>query len=203
MDKKATSILIVEDVKTVREMLEITLKFKGYDVHVACDGADALMKLGQIKPAIIITDILMPNMDGFALVHQIRRLPRLRDVPVVFLSATYTNLEDFDFAEKIGADRYLKKPYDVDDLLLCVDEILNRDRSQAEPMQDSEFKTRHIERLQQKVAHKAELISRMRRLLNTLSPEQQIQFGAILNQEIEERDAVNAELAAAQQALQG
>lgn len=198
MDKQAASILIVEDVKNVREMLEITLKFRGYDVVTASDGTEALVKLGQMKPSLILTDILMPKMDGFALVHQIRRLPDLMDVPVIFLSATYTNLEDFHFAEKIGADRYLKKPYDVDDLLLCVDEILSKERVPVEPMEDAAFKARHLERLQQKAAHKTELISRMRRLLSTLPVDQRSRFEALLGQEIEERDAVNAELEEAQ-----
>ena len=97
----------------------------------------------------------------------------------------------------------MKKPYDVDDLLPYVDSILNKGWAQTELLRDSEFKIGHIERLQQKVVHKVELISRLQRLLNTLAPEQQVQFGAIINQEIGERDAVRAELSAGQQALQG
>jgi hypothetical protein len=65
-------------------------------------------------------------------------------------------------------------------------------------MEDDAFKTRHLERLQQKAAHKTELISRMRRLLSTLPVDQRSRFEALLGQEIEERDAVNAELEEAQ-----
>ena len=129
MDRIIDPILIVEDVRHVREMLEITLKFKGYDVVTAADGTEALRSLAGMKPALIITDILMPNMDGFSLVYQIRRLPTMRDVPVIFLSATYTQEEDFEFAQKLGADRYLKKPYDVDDLLLTADAMVSSEKS--------------------------------------------------------------------------
>ncbi|NSW53055.1 MAG: response regulator [Anaerolineae bacterium] len=197
MDKSIDPILIVEDLRHVREMLEITLKFKGYEVVTASNGADALRLLATVKPALIITDILMPQVDGFSLVHQIRRLPNLRDVPVIFLSATYTQLEDYEFAQKLGADRYLKKPYDVNDLLLSVDEILSAGKKSVPPLEDEEFRARHVERLQEKLTHKTELISRMRRLLSSLPEEQRSQFEALLQSEIRERDVVEAELAAA------
>ena len=196
MDRIIDPILIVEDVRHVREMLEITLKFKGYDVVTAADGTEALRSLAGMKPALIITDILMPNMDGFSLVYQIRRLPTMRDVPVIFLSATYTQEEDFEFAQKLGADRYLKKPYDVDDLLLTVDTMVRSEKNEVAPLAEAEFNTRHAERLQQKLSHKTELISRMRRLLSSLPVEHQAQFEALLRAEVQERELVAAELAA-------
>lgn len=197
MDKSIDPILIVEDLRHVREMLEITLKFKGYEVVTASNGADALSILATVKPSLIITDILMPQVDGFSLVHQIRRLPNLRDVPVIFLSATYTQMEDYEFAQKLGADRYLKKPYDVNDLLLSVDEILSAEKKTVQPLEDTEFKSRHMERLQEKLSHKTELIARMRRLLSSLPTEQRTQFEALLQAEMKERDVVEAELGAA------
>ncbi|MBE0699387.1 MAG: response regulator, partial [Anaerolineaceae bacterium] len=66
-------ILIVEDVSNIRELLEITLRFKGYPVVTARNGQEALECIGRERPALIITDILMPKMDGYTLAHTLRK----------------------------------------------------------------------------------------------------------------------------------
>jgi two-component system OmpR family response regulator len=68
-------ILVVEDVPNVLELLEVTLRFKGYPVVTARDGLEALEKVALERPALIITDILMPRMDGYSLVHRLRKEP--------------------------------------------------------------------------------------------------------------------------------
>ena len=68
-------ILIVEDNPNVLELLEVTLRFKGYPVVTAVNGQDALEKAAKERPALIITDILMPRMDGYSLAHNIRKNP--------------------------------------------------------------------------------------------------------------------------------
>lgn len=194
MPKKSAPILIVEDLKHVREMLEITLGFRGYEVVTATNGEEALKVLLTVKPRLVITDILMPNMDGFSLVHQIRRMPNLSEVPIIFLSATYTKAEDYDFAEKLGADKFLKKPYNVDDLLAAVDTALSTMHSAVTPLGEKEFNQRHRDRLEQKLKHKNELIQRMEKLLDNLPSEQRTQFEALLEAERKERDTVLGEL---------
>ena len=196
MSPKTEPILIVEDLKHVREMLEITLGFRGYTVLTATNGREALDMVVRQKPRLVITDILMPNMDGFALVHQIRQIPSLSDVPVIFLSATYTRAEDYEFAEKLGADKFLKKPYNVDDLLMAVDSALSHKHQPVDVLNETEFNKRHRERLEQKLDHKNELIQRMEKLLDNLPLEQRTQFEALLTSEKEERDTVKRELAA-------
>ena len=194
MVTKTDPILIVEDLKHVREMLEITLGFRGYDVLTATNGEEALKVLATHKPRLVITDILMPNMDGFSLVHRIRQMPAMSDVPIIFLSATYTKAEDYDFAEKLGADKFLKKPYNVDDLLTAVDTALTSKHESGDPLTQKEFTQRHRDRLQQKLKHKNDLIERMEKLLDNLPLEQRTQFEALLNAERKERDTVFAEL---------
>lgn len=194
MVQKTDPILIVEDLKHVREMLEITLGFRGYDVLTATNGEDALKVLATNQPRLVITDILMPNMDGFSLVHQIRQMPKLSEVPIIFLSATYTKAEDYDFAEKLGADKFLKKPYNVDDLLMAVDTALMNKHENGETLTQQEFTQRHRDRLNQKLKHKNELIERMEKLLDNLPLEQRTQFEALLNAERKERDTVLNEL---------
>ena len=194
MSKKSEPILIVEDLKHVREMLEITLGFRGYEVLTANNGEEALKVLMTTKPRLVITDILMPNMDGFSLVHQMRQMSTLSDVPIIFLSATYTKAEDYDFAEKLGADKFLKKPYNVDDLLMAVDTALTTRHESVSPLDQKEFNQRHRDRLEQKLKHKNELIERMEKLLDNLPLEQRTQFEALLKAEKKERDTVLSEL---------
>ena len=111
-------ILVVEDVPNVLELLEVTLRFKGYPVVTARNGHEALDCIDRERPALIITDILMPKMDGYALAHAIRKDPRTRQIPIIFLSATYVTPEDKKFALSLGAVRFLEKPVDTEEFLL-------------------------------------------------------------------------------------
>jgi CheY-like chemotaxis protein len=88
MDTQPGYLLVVEDIPDILRLLDATLKFKGYRVVTARNGQEALEVIQRERPAIIITDILMPKMDGFSLVHRLRINPETRDIPVVFLTAT-------------------------------------------------------------------------------------------------------------------
>src|SRR5512134_2003833 len=113
-------ILIVEDVPNVLELLEVTLRFKGYAVITARNGEEALDMIAKTRPVLIITDILMPKMDGYAFVQKLRLNPETRAIPVVFLSATYVTPEDKDFALSLGSARFIQQPIDTDHLMLTV-----------------------------------------------------------------------------------
>ncbi len=126
MTNQSGSLLVVEDVPNVLELLEVTLRFKGYPVITARDGLEALEKVAQERPALIITDILMPKMDGYALVHNLRKDPLTRQIPVIFVSATYITPEDKNFALSMGSVRFVEKPIDAEDFLLTVAEILTQ-----------------------------------------------------------------------------
>ena len=115
MNKLYGPILIVEDVPNVLELLEVTLRFKGYAVLTARNGEEALNVIAQQRPVLIITDILMPKMDGYAFVQKLRLNQNTRAIPVVFLSATYVTPEDKDFALSLGAARFMEKPIDTED----------------------------------------------------------------------------------------
>jgi CheY-like chemotaxis protein len=119
-------ILIVEDVPNILDLLAVTLRFKGYPVVTAINGQEALDKINQERPALVITDILMPKMDGFALVQSLRTNPKTNHIPVIFLSATYVTPEDKVFAISLGAVRFLEKPVDTEDLLLTIAEVLTQ-----------------------------------------------------------------------------
>jgi CheY-like chemotaxis protein len=188
-------ILVVEDVPHVLELLETTLRFKGYPVVTAHDGQEALEAIKQQKPALIVTDILMPKLDGFAMAHTLRKDPLLRQIPIIFLSATYVTPDDKNFALSLGAVRFMEKPIDTEDFLLTVAEILTQGApTLPNPMNERDFYMGYRERLEHKMRHKNMQISRTERLLATLPEEQRPAFDALLKQAVSDRDEINREL---------
>jgi CheY-like chemotaxis protein len=188
-------ILVVEDIPNVLELLEVTLRFKGYPVVSARNGAEALDVISRERPAMVITDILMPRMDGYALVQKLRTDVLTRGIPVVFLSATYITPEDKAFALSLGAVRFLEKPVDTEEFLLTVAEILTAGPSTVpEPMSDDQFYQGYRERLESKLRHKNTQIARTERLLPTLPTEQRPSFEALLNEARQHRNEIQDEL---------
>lgn len=189
-------ILVVEDVPNVLELLEVTLRFKGYPVATARNGQEALEAIARERPALIITDILMPKMDGYALAHAIRKEPRTRQIPIIFLSATYVTPEDKKFALSLGAVRFLEKPVDTEEFLLSIAEILTMGSPSnvPAPMSETEFFDGYRDRLEQKLRHKSTQISRTERLLLTLPDEQRPAFESLLKQAVADRDEIQSEL---------
>jgi len=188
-------ILVVEDIPNVLELLEVTLRFKGYPVMSARNGAEALDVIDNERPAMVITDILMPRMDGYALVQKLRTNPKTRGIPVVFLSATYITPEDKAFALSLGAVRFLEKPVDTEEFLLTIAEILTSGPpTMPEPMSDDEFYQGYRERLEAKLRHKNTQIARTERLLPTLPSEQRPSFEALLSEARQHRDEIQEEL---------
>ncbi len=188
-------ILVVEDVPNVLELLDVTLQFKGYPVITARNGQEALEQVSKERPALVITDILMPKMDGYALAHRLRSDATTRQIPLIFLSATYVTPEDKQFAISLGAVRFMEKPIDTEEFLLTVAELLTQGpEPPPEPMGEHEFYTGYRERLEYKLRHKNTQISRTERLLTTLPANQQPAFESLLKQTQNDRDEIQAEL---------
>lgn len=188
-------ILIVEDVPNVLELLEVTLRFKGYAVLTARNGEEALEVISRQRPVLIITDILMPKMDGYAFVQKLRLNPETRPISVVFLSATYVTPEDKDFALSLGAARFIEKPIDTEDFLLTVAELVTQQpATQAEPLDMERFYAGYRTRLENKLRHKNSQIARAERLLPTLPSDQKPAFEALLKQSVRDRDEIQTEL---------
>lgn len=188
-------LLIVEDVPHILELLEVTLRFKGYPVVTATNGEEALAVIEKELPAMVITDILMPKLDGFALAHKLRSDPKTSRIPIVFLSATYVTPEDKRFALSLGAVRFLEKPVDTEEFLLTVAEVLTADLSTLPlPLDDQEFYRGYRERLENKLRHKLAQISRTEKLLRTLPEAQRAAYQALLDEAIRHRDEIQNEL---------
>jgi len=188
-------LLVVEDVPNVRELLEVTLRFKGYPVVSARNGQEALELVQKERPALIITDILMPKLDGFALVQRLRTDPKTRDIPVIFLSATYVTPEDKAFAMSLGAARFLEKPIDTEEFLLTIAELLTQGPpTLPKPLDERTFYAGYRERLENKLRYKNTQIARTERLLQTLPENQRPAFETLLEQALNDRAEIQAEL---------
>ncbi|HMD87651.1 MAG TPA: response regulator [Anaerolineaceae bacterium] len=189
-------ILVVEDNPNVLELLEITLRFKGYPVVTAQNGQEALEKIAKERPALVITDILMPKMDGYALAHALQKNPLTLQIPIVFISATYVTQEDRQFALNLGAVRFIEKPIDTEDFLLTVAEILTQGISTSihRPLEEEEFYEGYRKRLEHKLRHKNAQMARTERLLQSLSEEQKPAFEALLANAANDRDEIQVEL---------
>ncbi len=189
-------ILIVEDIAQVRELLEMQLQLKGYRVVGASDGQEALELMAHEKPAIVISDILMPRMDGFALAHAMRKSPQTVQIPIIFLSATYVSAEDERFALNLGALRFLPKPVDADQLFLAVADALT---GQTKPvavtaMSERDFYVGYRQRLEAKLRQKAQQIGRNQQQMQNLPPEQRETYRRLVAEAQSQYDAIQAEL---------
>ncbi len=196
MNKQSGYLLVVEDIPNILDLIDTTLKFKGgYRVVTAHNGEEALDAIKQEHPAIVITDILMPKMDGFSLVHRLRLNPETRNIPVVFLSATYVAPEDKTFAVLVGATRFLEKPIDIDQLMRTITELLTQEVPAAsEPLKELEFYDGYRKRLKIKLDQKNKQIARVERLLPTISEEEKPAFVSSLHLAISERDEIRLQL---------
>lgn len=195
MNVPSGPILVVEDIPNVLELLEVTLRFKGYPVMTAHNGQEALETIAKSRPAIVITDILMPKLDGYALAQKLRIDQQTRNIPIVFLSATYVTPEDRAFALSLGAVRFLEKPVDTEEFLLTIAEVLTQGPpTTPEPLSETDFYKGYRERLENKLRHKNTQITRAERLLTTLPAEQKPAFEALLTEARRHRDEIQHEL---------
>ena len=154
-------ILIVDDIEENLYLLETLLKGSGYEVVNAKDGVEALDKLKAEPIDMIISDILMPRMDGFQLCRECKRDDSLKKIPFIFYTATYTDKKDEDFALSLGAEKFLVKPAEPEVLLKVLKEIIEAHKkgtliTPKEPLREeeiylAEYNKRLIKKLEKKV----------------------------------------------------
>jgi CheY-like chemotaxis protein len=117
-------VLIVDDNPQNLYMLEIMLLSNNYEIRKAVNGKEALEQARAERPDLVITDILMPVMDGFSLCRELKKDTDLKNIPLIFYTATYTDPRDEEFAMSLGADRFLVKPMDPSEMLTAIREVL-------------------------------------------------------------------------------
>ena len=186
-------LLVVEDTPDTLQLVDVALTFKGYRVVTAHNGYEALEAIKKERPTLIITDILMPHMDGFSLVHRLRLDPKTRKIPVIFLSATYVAPEDKKFAAAIGVTRFIEKPIVMEDLLRTIAELLARGLlTDSKPLETRKFYEGYRVRLEAKLKEKAAQIARTESMMETLPEDEKKSFKLSLKATIEERDEIQA-----------
>ena len=116
-------MLLVEDEQTLADIIADTLGEKEFDVTVAYNGAEGLRRFDEVRPDVVVTDIMMPGMDGFSFVDALRR--RSADVPILFLSAR-SAVDDVIHGFETGGNDYLRKPFAMSELSVRVRALAGR-----------------------------------------------------------------------------
>ena len=165
-------ILIVDDNKESLYMLESLLRGHGYEVDSAIDGLEGLEKASKAPFDMIISDVLMPRMDGFKLCREIKKDKRLKKIPFVFYSATYTDPNDKEFALSLGAERYIVKPTEPDIFIEIIRDIIKKtELEELTPVtppvpDDTVYLKLYNERLIKKLEDKMLELEEVNRVLN-------------------------------------
>ena len=170
------TILIVDDHEANRELLTTLLSYRNHQTVEAADGAEGLERAREVRPDLIITDILMPTMDGYEFTHKLREDPTLAAIPVIFYSAHYLMQEARALAEQCGVEYVVSKPVEPQELLRTVDTALGLAPVSVAPPPAEEFDREHIRVLTNKLSTQAEEVQNLNARLEAL-----IQIGHELN----------------------
>lgn len=125
---RLATVLAVDDDDVIRGLLQVNLEMEGYDVMAAVDGRDALAKVAERRPDLILLDVMMPYVSGWEVVERLKANVETRDIPVVFLSARAMEA-DIRKGLELGVERYVTKPFDPIDLMGLVGALL-KERSE-------------------------------------------------------------------------
>ena len=184
MDSKR--ILIADDVPANLAYLDAVLQGAGFSVDSAANGLDALEIARSRKPDLIVSDILMPEMDGFALCRAWKHDPSLRAVPFVFYTGTYVDEKDRQLAQSLGCDAFLVKPMEPDELLAAIRGVLlsAANRPDTAPSPNGDFLRQYNESLVRKLEDKMQQLERenvVRREAETALRENQARWAELFD----------------------
>jgi two-component system, cell cycle sensor histidine kinase and response regulator CckA len=166
-------VLVVDDRATNRELVRTLLGYQGHLVIEAHEGAEALDMAHAQHPDLVLTDILMPGMDGYELARELRAAPDTAATPIVFYTANYLEAETRPFAEACGVARVLLKSADPQTLMQTIDEVLAEDRQSAGTIDTPKIDHEYLRALSAKLFDKAKALSDTEtrfRLMADLSP---------------------------------
>lgn len=149
-------LLIVDDIDANLTILRVRFEAEGHTIFEATDGIEALQILTRESVDAVLSDILMPRMDGYRLCREIRTDERLRNLPIVIYTSTYTSASDESLALKLGADRYLKKPAPFQTILAALHEAISMPHAMPQPeaWQEVEVLKEYSDRLVAKLEKK-------------------------------------------------
>ncbi|NTW42111.1 MAG: response regulator transcription factor [Cellulomonadaceae bacterium] len=116
-------LVVVDDEPTIRELLTTSLRFAGFEVHPAADGASALALVEQVQPDLVVLDVMLPDLDGFAVTRRMR--DKGQHVPVLFLTAR-DDTADKVTGLTVGGDDYVTKPFSLEEVVARIRAVLRR-----------------------------------------------------------------------------
>jgi signal transduction histidine kinase/CheY-like chemotaxis protein len=162
------TILVVDDRKVNREVIGTILGYKGHEVLEAGDGAEALALVDSIRPDLVISDILMPTMDGYEFVRLLRSDIATASIPVIFSTAHFLDREAKALAENCGVKQIIYKPAGPETVLSEVDAALGLSAAAVELVEPTEFDREHLRLLSDKLTTQSEDLRRVQQRLEAL-----------------------------------
>jgi len=115
-------VLVVDDDEVIRQLIAVNLTLEGFEVFTAVDGQDCLDRVTVVKPDVITLDVMMPRLDGWVTAGQLRRNPQTSRIRVVLITARAQE-DDKTHGARVGADAYLTKPFDPNEMIRVVREL--------------------------------------------------------------------------------
>jgi DNA-binding response OmpR family regulator len=124
------SILVVDDDPDIARFVEVNLRSAGYEVSVAGDGEEALERASEIRPDLVLLDVMMPRLDGFSTIERLRADPATADIPVVVVTGR-ASAADLARGAELGVDAYVIKPFEPAELVSAVLRLAEHGREAA------------------------------------------------------------------------
>ncbi|HZZ91198.1 MAG TPA: PAS domain S-box protein [Usitatibacter sp.] len=149
-------VLVVDDHAANRELVVTLLRYRGHDTFEAADGAEGLRQVRTHRPDLVISDILMPTMDGFEFVRELRGDPELERTQVLFYTAYYHEREARALARACGVSRVLLKPAEPEEFLAAIDAVFRGGEETASSVDETGFGREHVRLMTDKLAEKVE-----------------------------------------------
>src|SRR5450759_935142 len=206
-------VLVVDDDEPGRYLIASLMRGHGYDVVEAVDGEDALRQARATPVDVVVTDILMPRMDGYQLCREWKSDPKLSQAPLIFYSATYTDPADMRFADGLGADAFFVKPLEPDVLVSKIETVVREHAEEhiqsREPSMTEEtevlrgYNERLVSKLEQKIVELNRANRDLTQTLDVLSDEIEVKKTLIeqLNLDVLLREKAQEDLSAAAELL--
>jgi len=164
-ETEGTKLLLVDDEPSLQEAVEAYLEDEGFLVNVASNANEGWQLLEQDTPDLVITDIMMPQVDGYQFLEKLREDPRYKGLPVIFLTAKGMTADRIK-GHQAGCDAYLSKPFDPDELVAIVKNLLSR----RESLSSSDDNTADLSAIAQQIAEIKSLLGQQGSVKTTPSP---------------------------------
>lgn len=120
-----TKIVVIDDDIAINELIKVNLEMQGYDLFQAYNGTEGFALVKQEQPALVVLDVMMPEVDGYTVAQRIRQCEEISDTPIIMLTAL-SELNNKVTGFNIGVDDYLTKPFEIDELIVRVRALLKR-----------------------------------------------------------------------------